>query len=136
MPAGPVRVQVVDDDAAIRELLRMALEHDGYEVATAADGAATLARAVAFAPNVVLLDMHMPVMDGAAFAAAYRRLPAPWALAPIIVVTAAGDAAERAQQLRAAGFLAKPFELTQLDATIARVCPTAGRGPGEPSGPR
>jgi CheY-like chemotaxis protein len=130
MLAGHGRVLVVDDDTAIRELLRMALEDEGYEVATAPNGAAALARAVGFAPNVVLLDMHMPVMDGRSFAAAYRRFPAPWALAPIIVITAAGDAAACADQLRAAGFLAKPFDLDQLGAILARVCATPGSSPG------
>ena len=75
MPGERVRVLVVDDDAAICELLRLALEDDGYEVATAANGAAGLGRAVAFAPDVILLDMHMPVMDGPSFAAMYRRPP-------------------------------------------------------------
>jgi CheY-like chemotaxis protein len=121
MLAGRARVLVVDDDDASRDVLRMVLEDDGYEVATAADGAAGLGRAVAFAPDVILLDVHMPVMDGLSFAALYRRFPATWARACIIVVTAAGDAAERADQLGAAGFLAKPFDLAHLSAVVARV---------------
>lgn len=115
----PVRVLVVDDDESIVSLMRLALEDEGYEVRTASNGRDGLALAAAFAPDVILLDMNMPVMDGQAFAAAYREAPQPPPRAPIIVVTAAGDAAGRAQQLRAAGFLGKPFDLDELGARVA-----------------
>jgi DNA-binding response OmpR family regulator len=129
VPTTRTRVLVIDDDAPIRDLLRMALEDDGYEVATAADGAVGLGRAVAFAPHVILLDLHMPVMDGLSFAATYRRFPVPWVLAPIVVLTAAGDAAARARQLRAAGFIGKPFDLDEVGATIARIRAATAGGP-------
>jgi two-component system OmpR family response regulator len=114
----PVRVLVVDDEPALLTLLRLVLEDEGYEVATAANGREALERAAAFAPDVALLDVEMPVMDGAAFAAADREVAHP-PPAPIIVVTAVGQAAERAAQLRAAGFLGKPFELDELSTRMA-----------------
>ena len=121
----PVRVLVVDDEPPIRELMRLVLEEEGYEVATASNGQDALDRVQAFAPDVILLDMSMPVMDGRAFAQAYRDRGAPPPLAPIIVVTAAGDAATRAVQLRAAGFLAKPFDIELLAARVAAVAEAA-----------
>src|SRR5438128_1970554 len=69
-------------------------------------------------PDLILLDMRMPVMDGWTFADAYRALPVRHA--PIVVITAAHDAAARAAQIRADGVLAKPFDLDQLLETVAR----------------
>ena len=64
----PPRVLVVDDDAGIRDLLDLALADAGYAVALAEDGAAALAMVDAVAPDVILLDMHLPALDGWAFA--------------------------------------------------------------------
>ena len=116
-----VRVLVVDDEAPLRDLMQMVLEDEGFEVMTAVNGSDALARAADFEPNVILLDISMPVMDGGTFAEAYRKRGAPPPLAPIIVVTAAGDAAKRATQLKAAGFISKPFDIDQLAERVARV---------------
>ena len=102
-----VRVLVVDDDAAIRQFIQMALEGCGYEVTTAEDGQEALASVRAAPPRVILLDMRMPVMDGWAFTRAYRETPPPHA--PIVVLTAARDAGEYASDVDADAFLAKPF---------------------------
>ena len=106
------RVLVVDDDASIREFLDLALQDEGYEVVHAVHGAAALELVEQRQPDVILLDMRMPVMDGWAFARAYRQKPGPHA--PIIVLTAARDAAESAAQIQADDFLAKPFDLGEL----------------------
>jgi len=113
------RVLVVDDDESIRDFVEMALADDGYEVVTAADGAAALALVGPTRPDVILLDMRMPVMDGWAFAAAYRDLPAP--RAAVVVMTAARDAGERARQIAADAYLAKPFDLDDLLTCVARL---------------
>ena len=112
------RVWVVDDDAGIRELVDLALADQGYEVSLAADGEAALALVGQTAPNVILLDMRMPVLDGWEFARAYRRLPGRHA--PIIVVTAARDAAECAAAINAEGYIAKPFHIGDLYACVER----------------
>ncbi|MBI3965009.1 MAG: response regulator, partial [Chloroflexi bacterium] len=78
--------------------------------------AEALAMVSATRPDVILLDLIMPVMDGAAFVAGYRRQGGQ--LAPIIVVSAGTEAKERAQELEAAGFLAKPFTLRALIQTV------------------
>jgi CheY-like chemotaxis protein len=113
------RVLVVDDDAAIRQFIQMALEGQGYEVTTAEDGREALAAAHRAPPRVILLDMRMPVMDGWAFTRAYRATPPPHA--PIVVLTAARDAAESAGDVDADAFLAKPFNLRELLGLVGRL---------------
>jgi CheY-like chemotaxis protein len=108
----PRRVLVVDDDESIRDLVEMALSSEGHQVMTAPHGAAALEAIAISPPDVILLDMKMPVMDGWAFTRAYREVPGPHA--PIIVVTAAQDAASRAADVAADGHLPKPFDLDEL----------------------
>ncbi|HET9317258.1 MAG TPA: response regulator [Vicinamibacteria bacterium] len=119
MSAPAVRVLVVDDDAAIRQFIQMALEGSGYEVATAEDGQEALAAVRAAPPRVILLDMRMPVMDGWAFTRASRETPPPHA--PIVVLTAARDAGEYASDVDADAFLAKPFNLRELLGLVGRL---------------
>jgi DNA-binding response OmpR family regulator len=115
---GPIRALVVDDDNDIGEMVRLALTDEGYEVVFVQNGAAALDIAQEDRFDVILLDMRMPVMDGWSFAQAYRARPGPQA--PVIVVTAARDAAGRAAEIDADGYLAKPFSLEELFATIER----------------
>ncbi len=112
-------VLVVDDDESIRDFVHTALVDDGYEVTEAPDGAAALALVALRRPDVILLDMLMPVMDGWAFARAYRQTAGPHA--PIIVVSAARDTATRAADINAAGILAKPFRLEALFDCVRHV---------------
>ena len=111
-------VLVVDDDNAIREVVSMALAAEGYEVVAAPHGAAALDLLGQSRPNVILLDMRMPVMDGWEFARAYRQLPGP--RAPMIAFTAVRDVAERAAEIGADAFLGKPFELNELFGLVER----------------
>jgi CheY-like chemotaxis protein len=87
-------VLVVEDDAALRELVRRSLEREGYAVLEAKDGRDALARVEERAPGVILLDLMMPVMDGFEFLVELRRVEA-WREIPVIVLTAkdvtAGD---------------------------------------------
>ena len=112
------RVLVVDDEVSIREFVELFLTGEGYQVTTAGHGADALEAAERWQPAVILLDMRMPVMDGWEFARAYRGRPGPHA--PIVVVTAARDAAESAGQIQADGYLAKPFDLEALLALVGR----------------
>jgi urea transport system substrate-binding protein len=115
----------------IRSYVADVLVDEGYRVGTAQDGAVALQMLEAYQqqglpqPAVILLDMRMPVMDGWAFSRAYRDLRVQHA--PIVVVTAAHDAEKRAEQVRAADVLSKPFELDDLIDVVAR---QAGRRAG------
>jgi CheY-like chemotaxis protein len=113
------RVLVVDDDESIRDFVHTALADAGYEVVEASDGGAGLDVLNASCPDVILLDMLMPLMDGWEFARRYHARPGPHV--PIIVLTAARDAATRASQIDAAGVLDKPFRLDALFACVAQV---------------
>jgi DNA-binding response OmpR family regulator len=106
------RVLVVEDDDNIRDLVDIVLSTAGYEVLTAPNGAAALQLIGQTRPDLVLLDMRMPVMDGWEFARRYRERAEP--AAPILVLTAARDAAARAAEIDANGYLGKPFEMQEL----------------------
>ena len=108
----PKRVLVVDDEDEIREIVTEVLVDEGYDVVTAPCGGLALERAKAAPPELILLDMRMPRMDGWQFAAAYRQAPGPHAR--IVVMTAARDAAAWASQIGADGCLPKPFDLDVL----------------------
>lgn len=112
------RILVVDDDDGIREFVSWALCDEGYEVMTAAHGAAALEVTEGWKPDVILLDMRMPTMDGWEFSRIYRQRPGPHAA--IIVITAAHDGATRAEEISAEGFIGKPFELSELLEVIRR----------------
>lgn len=113
-------VLIVDDDADIRESLALALELDGYRVAVARNGLEAwelLAREV---PDLVLLDLGMPVLDGAGLLTLIRD-DARLRCLPVIVVTAFTSLAAEVRAL-ASGWLHKPFELERILALASRHC--------------
>jgi two-component system, chemotaxis family, chemotaxis protein CheY len=109
---------VIDDDEAIREFVTWVLSDDGYEVETATHGAMALDVLARWHPDVILLDMRMPVMDGWEFSRAYREMGN--SQAPIVVLTAARDAADSADEIGADGYLSKPFDLLDLLDVVRR----------------
>jgi CheY-like chemotaxis protein len=113
----PLGVLVVDDDTAIRDLVTAALLDEGYEVVAAVNGAQALERLRDFRPDVILLDIQMPEMDGPTFADRYRRTPEPHA--PIVVFSAAGSLAEWTERIGAAAAVDKLFDLTCLPRLLA-----------------
>ena len=110
------RLLVVDDDPTIREMLDMVLVSEGYEVVTAPHGAAALRLLDQIHPDVIVLDMKMPVMDGWQFLRQYRQRPDP--KAPVVVLTAAQDDKRRAADVGANAYLAKPFAIDDLIRTL------------------
>ena len=132
---SPVWVLVVDDDAASRAVIAAILGDEGYAVLEAPDGAAALALLAAPPPRLglVLLDLWLPGTDGAAVAAAYRRLPAPHA--PVLLLSAAPDAAAHVTAAGAVGLLAKPFDLDDLLGAVRRHAAPLGRPPARESPP-
>jgi two-component system response regulator MprA len=117
-----MNVLVLDDDRAFLDMLRAALVEEGHAVVTATDGNAGLDLAHRSPPDVILLDVRMPGMDGPAFARAYARRPGPHA--PIVVLSGASPAAA-ARVENVAAVLAKPFELDRLMGVLREV---SGRG--------
>jgi CheY-like chemotaxis protein len=115
------RVLVVDDDASIRELLSTALEEDGYEVVPAVNGQDALAVCERWRPDVIILDLMMPVMDGWTFAKRLRERDE----IPIVVLSAATDLARHAKTIGAAAVVGKPFDLDQLLPKVARAAEAA-----------
>jgi urea transport system substrate-binding protein len=117
-------VLVVEDEDDLRELEATCLEGADYRVVTARDGRDALDKVAIEMPDVILLDMKMPGMDGWAFAREFRsRYDCD---APIVVVTAAANALTRANEVGADGFLGKPFEISELLEAAAH--PAALRG--------
>jgi two-component system, chemotaxis family, chemotaxis protein CheY len=117
-----VTVLVVDDEPDIRATVSAMLEIEGYDVAEAANGADALVAVEGRPPDVILLDMRMPVLDGWGFAAELRRRGH---RTPIVVMTAARDAAHWAAEIAATAFVAKPFGYDDLINAVERVRPSA-----------
>lgn len=117
-----VRVLIVDDEADIRATVSAMLKIEGYNVAEAANGADALQAIEDHPPDVILLDMRMPVMDGWGFAAELRRRGY---RTPIVVMTAARDAAHWAAEIAAAAFVAKPFGFDDLIIAVEQVAPAS-----------
>lgn len=105
------RVLVVDDDPSILETVTSILTNEGFQVMAAGGGNEALALVRSWHPTLVLLDMRMPVMDGWAVA---RAMQESGSKVPIIVMTAAESAKRWADEIGAAGHLAKPFGLDEL----------------------
>jgi CheY-like chemotaxis protein len=113
-------VLVVDDDPDILEAICDVLGGERYRVARAQNGREALDRVDAERPDVILLDLMMPVMDGVAFAKALRERPAARDV-PILVISADGNP-QRATSVDASGYLAKPFDIDVLLSRVADIC--------------
>ena len=115
----PPRILAVDDVPTNLEILKVRLEAHGYEVVTAADGEEALVRARELAPDLVLLDIMMPKLDGISVLKELKR-EAGERFVPVILVTAKADTRDIVAGLEAGGddYLTKPFEQAAL---IARV---------------
>lgn len=118
---GPVnegdRILIVDDEPAVREALRRSLAFEGYGTEEAVDGVDALARMESYAPDLVVLDVQMPRMDGLTAA---RRIRASGSTVPILMLTARDTVGDRVTGLDAGAddYLVKPFELDELFARI------------------
>ncbi|MEA2639812.1 MAG: two-component system, OmpR family, response regulator MprA [Chloroflexota bacterium] len=112
-------VLVVDDDPVVREALCLALECEGYPVAAAANGFEALGMISEARPSLVLLDMHMPTLDGPGLT---RAMDDRGFDPPIVVMTATSrDVQQVALAVGAQAWVAKPFDLAELLALVARL---------------
>lgn len=112
-----MKVLIVDDEPAVRDALRRSLTFEAYETALAVDGLDALEKAASFGPDLILLDVLMPRMDGLTAA---RRLRAEGRRVPILMLTARDTVGDRVTGLDAGAddYLVKPFELDELLARI------------------
>ena len=122
-------VLIVDDDVPIRRMLARTLAAEGYDVESAPDGGAALAAIERSAPDLVVLDVAMPGLDGLAVA---RRLRAKGLALPILLLTARDGVPDRVAGLDAGAddYLVKPFAAEELLARV-RALLRRGRTPGE-----
>ncbi|WP_031107387.1 response regulator transcription factor [Streptomyces sp. NRRL S-146] len=113
----PQRILIVDDEPAVREALQRSLAFEGYGTEVAVDGADALDKAAAYRPDLVVLDIQMPRMDGLTAA---RRIRATGDTTPILMLTARDTVGDRVTGLDAGAddYLVKPFELDELFARI------------------
>ncbi|MFJ8724555.1 response regulator transcription factor [Streptomyces sp. NPDC004166] len=113
----PQRILIVDDEPAVREALQRSLAFEGYETEVAVDGADALDKATAYQPDLVVLDIQMPRMDGLTAA---RRMRGAGTTTPILMLTARDTVGDRVTGLDAGAddYLVKPFELDELFARI------------------
>ncbi len=120
------RILIVEDKATSRELLRTVLEKQGYAVTEAADGEEALQRARMEAPDLILLDLQMPILNGYNVLSELRREDR-FATIPIVAVTASAMHGDREKALAAGfdGYLTKPLALSDLRNEIRRLLPSA-----------
>ena len=123
---GEGRVLVVEDEDTIGEVVCDALALEGYQVRRARNGRDALEVLREWLPQLILLDLMMPVMDGWAFRAAQRRLTGGAADVPVVVLSGAREVRARADELGAVEAMSKPFDLGQVVAAVGR---WIGRGP-------
>ena len=114
-----VSVLIVEDDRNISELLQMYLEKEGYAVTTAYDGGQGLQKFRSIQPDLVLLDVMMPVMDGWSVCKAIRLE----SQVPVIMLTAKGETDDKVAGLRSGAddYITKPFEMKEVLARIEAV---------------
>jgi two-component system response regulator MprA len=113
------RILVVDDDTGIQETLQAVLESEDYEVVVADDGLVALEKLSIAMPDLILLDLMMPRMDGYAFASELERRGLRSSVS-VVVLSADGRTKLKAERIGADGYLEKPFELPDLLDEIAR----------------
>ena len=112
----PKRILIVDDEPQIRTFLKHGLEAAGYETLSAADGTEGLRQASALIPDLIILDLGLPDMDGKAVISKLRH----WSQTPVIILSARDDEREKIEvlDLGANDYVAKPFGIGELLARI------------------
>jgi len=116
------KILVADDRAVSRELVRNVLESSGYEVIEAGDGVEALELTRLEHPDVIILDLHMPRLDGFGVIEALRREDE-FAAVPILALTASAMVGDRERALAAGftGYVAKPIRLAALRSEVERL---------------
>jgi CheY-like chemotaxis protein len=140
-PAGMTKmaplVMVVDDDADVRGLTESLLIAHGYQVVLAAQGRDAIQRLRDQCPDLIVLDLNMPVMNGWDFCAEQRyRTDATRAAAPVLLMSAEDDAATQAEKLGAVGVVRKPFDPDDLLEAVSAAIGSQRSAPDGIGSPR
>lgn len=125
-----MRILIADDDPQILRALRITLTAKGYQIFTAADGAEAITAAIDQHPDIFLIDLGMPQLDGIEVIHGIRG----WSQAPILVVSGRAGAADKVEALDAGAddYITKPFSVEEL---LARIRALTRRLPQEPAAP-
>ena len=136
-PAGAVsaagRVLVVEDDAVLLSLMGEIFRDEGYEVRSASDGSAALAVLAVWRPDVIVLDLMMSPLSGAAFRAVQRR-EGYHIDVPVVLVSARQDVHEESNRLGASAGFGKPFDLGELLRVVGELAQRSATGRPPPTG--
>jgi two-component system, chemotaxis family, chemotaxis protein CheY len=116
------RILVIDDDSMSAKLINVLLTKRGYSVSTATDGETGFDLLQSFHPDVIILDMRMPIMDGWQFLKSYQETDGPHS--PIIVISASVRPSEVKNLTGVASYLTKPFELCDLVGCVRQLLPS------------
>ena len=132
-PRPEATILIIDDDSEVVERLATTLRYQGFAVGTAATGPAGLARARAVRPDVVLLEVKLPGMDGFGV---LRRLRADGIDAPVVFLTAYTSLADKVRGLSVGGddYIVKPFSLEEVLARVRAIL-RRRKGVAQPCGP-
>ena len=131
MTSNSKSILVVEDEQTIREVVRRYLERDGFDVREAADGRAALDAVEDEPPDLIVLDLMLPGVDGLTLTRQLRQ----WSNIPIVVLTAKGETSDRIHglELGADDYVTKPFSPQELVARIRAVLRRAGDAPPPPA---
>jgi CheY-like chemotaxis protein len=116
------RILVVDDEEGFRDGVADLLNMEGYAVSVARNAVEAVSLLPDFRPDVILLDLRMPLLDGEAFLRGIRGIPASREV-PVVLISAKEELPAIASRYGAAGYLSKPFEAPQLLSLLERVLP-------------
>lgn len=105
-------ILIVEDDKSMREAIGLLLKFEGYDIHMAENGKKAIEKLSDVQPNLILLDMVMPEMNGWEFAETYHKSFDK--CAPIIVITGAADPDQRGRDIQAVGVIEKPYEIEEL----------------------
>jgi CheY-like chemotaxis protein len=130
--AASQTIMLVEDDPSTRALMETWLDTEGYDVRTASNGREALRFLKEEPPFLMVVDLNMPVMDGAELRREQLRLPSLSAI-PFILVSAADNAARVALELGIDDVIAKPFDADRLLRLIASYCDGGGRATPHPA---
>lgn len=124
----PKTVLIVDDEFGIAEVLEAILGDSGYRVVTAINGKQGLARLEETRPDVVLLDLMMPILDGPGMLRTMQANPV-FRDIPVVVMSSLAEAVVMEMGIRCFAFLRKPFRAAAVRETIARAIESASKHP-------